>query len=114
MNESEGGWNNISNPISATTNAGSSEDTLSSAENLGPKRGSYIKHTKANEDSYDLPLERKRPGQPPISDKAYVAAFQERIGYGELQRSNSQKWACKNCLLGFVRELLGPSSNNTD
>ena len=64
MNDPEGGWNNISNPISATTNAGSSEDTLSSAENLGPKRGgSRLKQSKANEDSYDLRLERRQPEQ---------------------------------------------------
>ena len=64
MNDPEVGWNNISNPISATTNAGSSDDTLSSAENLGPKRGgSCLKQGKANEGSYDLRLERRQPEQ---------------------------------------------------
>ena len=64
MNDPEGGWSNISNPISATTNAGSSEDTLSSAENLGPKRGgSRLKQSKVNDESYNLRHERRQSEQ---------------------------------------------------
>ena len=37
-----------------------------------------------------------------LQDKFYISQFQERVGYGEPQRSLNQKWACKNCLLGFV------------
>ena len=116
--------NNISsNGVSTTTNAGSSsEDTLSSADKgrlncfKKPRKASTLKtiKTQLNEDTLDYnPSKKGSVGQiHKLSDKAYIAEFLKRIGYGEAQKSNLQKWACKNCLFGFVRDLLATSQGD--
>ncbi len=116
--------NNVSsNGVSTTTNAGSSsDDTLSSADNgrlnyfKKPRNANALKKikTQLHEDTLDYDPSKNGAALQlqKLSDKAYIGEFLERVGYGEAQKSNLQKWACKNCLFGFVRDLLATSQGD--